>query len=265
MNYTIVICSCDIYSDAWDPLFSLFDRYWPESKSVQIVLNTETLTYQRVGFNITCPAIYKNTDEAKNIPWSKRLRDTLLREVKTDLVLIYLDDFYLKSIVDTERLSICIRYMQENNNIANLQLFPCPPPYTQIKGCPWLVKREKNGPYLFSLQVGLWRKERLLEFLRDHESPWYFERWGSLRGRRYPDEFYALYDAYGTDLIFNYSPSKEGLSKGLWLPDTAKLFEKEGIDMDLSVRGVMPINWKAPKCHRNWLKTGWNIWHSLCP
>jgi hypothetical protein len=261
----VVICSCDAYEDAWPPLFTLFDRYWPGVKDVPIVLNTETLKYQYDGFNILCPQLYKEHSDIKLVPWSKRLRETLIEAVETDLVLIYLDDFYLRSPVNVERLDSCLRYMDENRNAANILLFTCPLPYTPTKKFPWLVKREKKSSYLFSLQAGLWRKDRLLEFLRDHENPWHFEGWGTIRGRRYPDDFFALVTIDGKQAIFDYWPSMQGLSKSMWLPKTQELFEKEGIKINLSIRGIMPVGWQAPRPRRNWIKTAWNVFRSLRP
>ena len=263
-RYTLVICTCDAYADAWGPLFTLFRKYWP-SLNVPIVLNTETKAYQHEGLNIICPQLYKGHPNPQTVPWSKRLRETLNRVVSTDLVMLFLDDFYLRSPVNTERLNICLRLMEQDVKIANLQLFTCPPPYRSLKEYPWIVKRSKKAPYLFSLQAGLWRTERLLHFLRDHESPWYFERWGSLRGRRYPDDFYALATTNGKQEIFDYCPSGQGVSKGLWRPKTPELFAQEGINIDLSIRGVMPVDWKAPSPKRDWFKTAWNIFRSLRP
>lgn len=263
-HYTLVICTCDAYADAWPPLFTLFRKYWP-GLDAPIVLNTETRTFEFPGYDILCPQIYKGHPNPASVPWSRRLRETLTQAVTSDLVLIFLDDFYLRSPVNEDRLEICLRLMESDLDIANIALFPCPPPFTPTKEHPWLARRSKSAPYLFNLQAGLWRRQRLLHFLRDHESPWYFERWGSKRGRRYPDDFYGLNVEDERELIFNYWPSMQGLSKGMWLPKTPELFEQEGIDVDLTARGVMPLGWRAPAARRHWLKSGWNIFRSLRP
>lgn len=263
-RYTLLICTCDAYEDAWGPLFTLFRRYWP-SLDAPIVLNTETKTYAFPGYTILCPQLYKDHPNPAIAPWSRRLRETLTQAVTTDIVMIFLDDFYLRSPVNTERLDICLRLIEENPKVANVALFPCPPPFTPTADHSWLVKRNKSAPYLFNLQAGLWRRQRLLHFLRDHESPWYFERWGSIRGRRYPDDFFGLKAEEERDLIFNYWPSMQGVSKGMWLPKTSQLFEQEGIKLDLTIRSVMPLDWRPPAVKRNWFKSGWNIFRSLRP
>lgn len=263
-RFTMVVCSCDSYEDTWDPFFTLLKRYWPEF-SGPVVLNTETKTYVDERFSVVCPRLYLGHPDPASIPWSRRLRETLEQIVKTELVMLFLDDFYLRSPPNTQKLDICLQLIERDQTIANILLFSCPQPYSPTQDYPWLLKRSKKAPYIFSLQAGLWRKERLLHFLREHESPWYFERWGSLRARRYPDDFYAVAAVEGKQSIFDYCPSIHGLSKGLWLSQTGELFQQEGISVDLSRRGTMPIGWKSPQRRRNWLKTGWNIFRSLRP
>ncbi|CAG1004262.1 hypothetical protein ANRL4_03430 [Anaerolineae bacterium] len=264
LRYTLLICTCDAYEDAWGPLFTLFRKYWP-GLDVPIVLNTETKTYECPGYTIRCPRLYKGYPHPSIIPWSRRLRETLTQAVNTELVMLFLDDFYLCSPVDETRLDICLHLIEDNPKIANVELFPCPPPFTPTAEYPWLVKRDKSAPYLFSLQAGLWRRQRLLHFLRDHESPWYFERWGSLRGRRYPDDFYAIAANDAHDVIFDYDPTKHGLTGGRWRPETGSLFVKEGINLDLTVRGMMSTPNTRQRRRRNWFTTTWNIFRSLRP
>jgi len=242
----------------------LLKRYWPGFGG-PVVLNTETKTYVDERFNVVYPRLYRGHPDPTSVPWSKRLRETLEQTVKTELLMLFLDDFYVRSPVNTQKLEICLQLMERNQAVANILLSSCPQPYSPTKEYPWLLKRWKKAPSIFGFQSGPCRKECLLHFLRDHESPWYFERWGSLRARRYPDDFYAVAANHGKEGIFDYCPSIHGLSKGLWLGQTGELFKAEGIAVELSQRGVMPIGWKAPRRRRNWLKTAWNIYLSLRP
>ena len=262
--YTLVICSHDPYIDVLPPLFTLFRKYWP-GLDAPIVLNTETGSYRHEGFDIFCPGLFKGHRSPTDVPWSRCLRETLTRAVSTDLVLIYLDDFYLYSPVNESRLAACVAWMRANPRTACVYLSGGVTLQAQrAKHPPWLSKRLKNEPYLFSLQAGLWRRDRLLHFLRDHESPWHFERWGSIRGRRYPDDFYQLAAVAGVPTVFDYCPNL-GLSRGKWFPGAAELFEKERISMDCSIRGFINPNEPPAPCRRNWFRTAWNIWRSLGP
>jgi hypothetical protein len=263
-DFTIVVCTCDAYEDAWMPLFTLFQKYW-DGMDYKIVLNTETKAYSHHGLDVYSPMIYKHVNAYENISWSKRLKDILLHHVNTEIVLIYLDDFYLQSPVNIDKLAQCVNLMKEDKTISNLQLFPCPPGYHVISDIPWLVKRKKGSPYYFNLQAGLWKTNRLVHFLRDHESPWYFERWGSVRALRYIDKVYCINPDFNHNLIFDYNPSMIGLSKGFWLPKTKEFFLKEKIDIDTQIRGSLQLGYKFPVKKRNYLKSLKDITKSLIP
>lgn len=236
-DITVIVCTCDAYEDAWMPLFTLFSKYW-KGLNFKIVLNTETKSYKFPGLSIVSPQLYKNVKDYEKIPWSKRLKDVLKSYVDTELVLIYLDDFYLESEVNQTKLDTCINLMAQNPRIGNIQLFPCPPGYTVLDELPWLVKRKKGTPYYFNLQAGLWRTSRLIHFLREHESPWYFERWGSFRGRFFKDDFLCINPEIADNIIFDYNPLAYGLTKGKWRPKTKELFTKEKINLNTSIRGL---------------------------
>lgn len=262
-KFTLIICSCDKYYDTWEPLFFLIKKYWTKLNA-PIILNTETKSFKYEGFNIFCPQIYKNYTNPYNVPWSRRLKETLVKFVETEFVLLFLDDFFLRSKVKNDRLEICLQKMNNDNNIANITLFSCPPPFTPSVETPWLVHRSKQAPYLFNLQAGLWRTNRLTKFLRDHESPWYFERWGSIRAKRYTDNFYGVQPIRNKEAIFDYDPTKHGITKGKWKTDTKFLFIDEGIDLDITLRGEIGNNYKSTS-KRNWPRTIWNIYKSLKP
>lgn len=264
-NITIVICSCDSYEDAWMPLFTLMAKYW-KNLSYKIVLNTETKTFNFPGLNIISPQPLKNVIDFEKISWSKRLKMILSDYVDTELVLIYLDDFYLQSEVNQISFDKCVNLMLKNPRIGNIQLFPCPPGYTVIAEYPWLVKRKKGTPYYFNLQVGLWRTKRLIHFLRDHESPWYFERWGSLRGLYYNDEVLSINPDMSDNIIFDYNPLAHGLTKGKWRPNTVELFNKEQINIDINIRGVYKPDDSLSSISRlDYLKKFQYIFRSLLP
>lgn len=264
-RYTLLINGNDDRLDALPPLFTLFRKYWP-GLDAPVVLNTTAKPYRHEGYNIVCPQLYKGYPAPVEVPWSKRLKATLVQAVHTDLVLLYLDDYYLCNSVNEPRLAACVDWMEANPRTACVYLFGGASSEEETaRHSPWLAQLPKNGAYLFGLQAGLWRRHRLLHFLRDHESPWYFERWGSLRGRRYPDDLFHLAAVAGVSTVFDYSPSHQGLSGGKWLPKTPELFQKEGISLDLSIRGVINPEEPRPPCRRNWFRTAWNIWRSLRP
>ena len=49
---TVLVNSCDEYSEIWDVFFTLFKKYWPQCE-YPIVLNTESKSYSFDGLDIT--------------------------------------------------------------------------------------------------------------------------------------------------------------------------------------------------------------------
>ena len=98
-NITILVNSCDDYSDAWTPFFTLFKRFWPNCE-YPILLNTETKKFDIEGLNI------RTINSSKSLSYSERLLQAL-KEVETPLVLILLEDFFIRNYVDINRIKMC--------------------------------------------------------------------------------------------------------------------------------------------------------------
>jgi hypothetical protein len=230
---------------------------------MKIVLCSETENYENENFEIYCPRLFKGLRGAGKVPWGLLLKRTLEEAVDTKYVILYLDDFYLQSPVNNKRLEICLQYMEDHKDVANMTLSTVPPPYSSIKEYEWIVRRSKRAPYLFTLQAGLWRRDRLIAFLREHESPWHFEVWGSLRARRYKDIFVGLLRIDGKQPIFDY---QHAIIRGLWQPFVGEFFKRESIDVDLSIRGVFNQQKQLDyRKRRDYIKSLWNVYRSLRP
>lgn len=52
MKYSIIVNTCDSYSDCWEPFFKLFSVFWKDCKG-KIFLNTEYKDYSFPGLDIT--------------------------------------------------------------------------------------------------------------------------------------------------------------------------------------------------------------------
>ena len=47
-NITVLVNSCDSYSDAWYPFFTLWKKYWPDSKFPVIFGNGENFLWEKI-------------------------------------------------------------------------------------------------------------------------------------------------------------------------------------------------------------------------
>ena len=68
-KYTLLVNSCDSFSDCWDPFFILLKKKW-ENNNFPILLNTEFKTYKHEGLNIKTSRSHQMTNE-RRLTWSE--------------------------------------------------------------------------------------------------------------------------------------------------------------------------------------------------
>lgn len=227
---TLLVNSCDAYEDLWVPFFTILMHRW-KPIPYPIVLNTESKSFSFPNLSIRTFQFY---DEKDSIPWGERLIKTL-QHIDTEYVLCMLDDFFLLEDVDQARIDECMRWMDEDHNIAVFSFWRTRQPNIRDNRYPHFEKRPQNGKYRFNCQAAIWRRDKLLQYIRPHESPWEWEIYGSIRSRRYKESFYSAIE--GEPYIMTYSILGCGLIRGKWARGTEEVFRKYNIQMDFSVRG----------------------------
>ena len=228
---TLLVNSCDSYSDVWFPFFKILQVQWPDL-DMPIVLNTETKSYGIQELNIET----FNVLEGKgNIEWGERLIDVLNR-IETEYVLFMLDDYLLQEPVKSEIVRNCIKWMDEDKSIVTFLLVPSgffaregykskwKSPY------PGFGLREKKDPRLIT-GPGIWRRKELISLIKPFEDPWVWELYGSMRARRYRGKFYCC--TLDAPKAFVYDVKRGGaIHRGLWVGCTVRpLLEKFKIDL----------------------------------
>ena len=248
-NCTVVVSSCDKCSDLWYPFFLLFQKAWPENE-FPIVLNTESKTYQHQGMNIETFCLYK---ENENVPWGKRLKETL-KKIDTEYIILLLDDFFLRDRVNHNQIQQCIEWMEQDKSISSFCFMESNS--KNIQDCRYngFERRPLFGDYKFNCQATVWRRKRLIGYLRNNEDPWQWERFGNWRSYRYLlHKFYAL--AAGQEYVFPYIHKINGwawgglaIYRGKWyLPCVEKLFTENEIYVDFTIRGTVDETAFMPK------------------
>ena len=226
---TILVNSCDSYEDLWNPFFKCLTENW-KNIPYEIVLNTETKAYKCEYCPVTTFQLYKNN----KVAWGKRLIDTL-KKIKSKYVIMLLDDFFLQSPVDTKTLNQCIKWMDKDENIAVFSFWRTRGKNIKSEKYANFEKRPVDGEYRFNCQAAIWRRDRLIKFIRKHESPWDWELLGSIRSRRYKDEFYSSIE--GTPHVFDYYTGGV-IHRGKWIIGAiTPIIERYNLKIDLNQRG----------------------------
>lgn len=232
---TILLSSCDAYEDLWVPFFTLLKKYW-DPANIQILLNTESKEFSFPGLDIQCVHCPGETR------YGKRMLNAL-KKVKTPYVLSMLDDFFLRSPVDETRIRQIIDWMEADKNIV---YFSCDPNQTyadwEVDKYPGFRRIPPGNSYVLSLQAAIWRTDQFIKYWPPNVNPWEWEMVTNAKTfMHFNHKFYCL-TASGFP-FFDYGHYQLGdiwgVFRGKWvIEDVGPLFEKEGIKVDFSQRGI---------------------------
>jgi hypothetical protein len=209
--------SPDIRSELWDVHFHFLFKYWPDLLTkhryipIYLVSNLKQYKHARV----------KSMMLGKEKNWSDDLK-AALDHVKTEFVILLLDDYILTQYVNTERLEQIINYMERTKGAyTELSLDPSLEDGPIADGIDDVIVRSKTssyfkkalfmatsrvkkilfnttgpkilyGKYRTSLQSCIWKVETLKKLLNSGESPWEFEWQGSKRSEQIKEPFYLV-------------------------------------------------------------------------
>lgn len=227
---TILVNSCDSYSDLWEPFFTLLKRHWPNINENSIMLNSESKSFSIPEMNIVQPML--SDDDCTT--WSKRFK-ACLNQIKTKYVLIMLDDFWIEKDVDVARLNACVEAMEKDEAIKNFSFVPT---LWQNKndGVFEYFELRKKGPYMLNLQAGLWRTEELKKLVVENENPWQFETLGTYRAAKAGGKYYVAKE--GCPQVFEYNWKAGGaVHRGKWTDGVEEILRDIGVEMDFTIRG----------------------------
>lgn len=232
---TVLVNSCDSYEDTWEPFFKIFKIQWPDCP-YPIVLNTESKKYADSELNIRCPNNFIETDE---ISWGKRLI-SVLKSIESEYVIFLLDDFFFTDRVDQERIEECIRWMDEDKSISVFSFRRTHQPNIQDGNYPHFERRPQTAEYRLNCQAAIWRRKKLISYIRPHESPWEWEIYGSIRSSKYKEKFYSAIE--NEPYVFQYDIMKYGIIRGKWSKTTVDFLRSYGIQVNYAKRGFADEN-----------------------
>ena len=232
-DITILVNSCDAYSDLWLPFFTLLKKYWP-GEIPPIILNTETKNFSFPGLDIQKAVLTETDCEA----WGKRFKASL-KQIPTKYVLIFLEDFWLEKTVDIAGLNACVAAMEQDKSIKSFSFVPTL--WDNIKDGQYenFELRKRMGHFLVNLQVGLWRTSELYDLALDNETPWQFgtnATYRASKGVRKGDKYYAAIDGCPQVFTYNWKPGG-AVHRGRWTDGVDTILSSINITMDYSIRG----------------------------
>jgi hypothetical protein len=187
--------------------------------------------------------------------WMARL-NTALENIKSDFVLLLLDDYFIGRNANFLGLENIISRLQ-NEDINCVRLINIPVIKRQHAKCinNNILKIYADHPYVLNLQVTIWKKNKLKEIINKGDgSAWDFEvhtlKNFSKECNFGEEKFYFCSE--------NLLDIKNAVIKGAWVPDIDTYLQNEGIDAVSTERKKMT--------HFMWIKYRLKSYLSvICP
>jgi hypothetical protein len=220
----ILVVSCDRYADLWNPFFKIFWNYWPDCPfPVYLGTNFKKYNDERV----------KTILVGEDLSWAAGVLK-MLDGLKSEYILLFLEDFLLKQKVDTKMVLKLIEIARQNQ-VGCLRLVSAShlsfPPTHALEEYPGLGVISAGDINRVSTQVALWKTETLMKLLNPHFDPWQFEEIGSILSEELPDQFWGTYHP-----VILYD---QGVERGKWRSEGVKLCRNMGIEVDLTTRPTL--------------------------
>lgn len=164
---SLLILSCNKFSDLWDGHIKLYNEHWPNRD-----FDTFIVTDKKTNRSFEGVTIIPAEDQQE---WTDRLVFAL-QSIKTDYVFITLDDYFLIKPVNNERMTKIVDLLIEKQ-YDYIRFFKRPvaatrEPISELSG---LYKVDNTIEYSVNLYSGIWRTEFLKYTLRNPLSAWKYE------------------------------------------------------------------------------------------
>jgi hypothetical protein len=217
-SFSILVLSCDKYSDIWPFFFKCFRENFPTG-NWPVYLGSNTKRCHESGV----VTLLSGNDP----DWSSSYKQ-ILKQIPEEKIFVILEDLFLSSKVESNQFNTLIDFMFKKN--ANYIRYWANPYHPDLPtDNPFIGESPKGSPYRASV-CGFWDKNYLLELLLEGESPWNFEIMGSYR-TSYSDGFYAT-----NSPICDY---KNLIEKGSWIPASVDWANRNGIVLPLEARPIL--------------------------
>lgn len=162
---TLVISSCEGYSDLWNNHVDLLNENWPD-RSIDTVIVTDKIHEAKFSNVRVFPA-------GDSLEMPQRLYE-FARTCETKYLLITLDDYYLDRPVDVNKINRAIKLM-ERLHLDYLRFWPYPHERKKIKGVKKAFWIDLNGNYKVNLYPAIWKRTFLKNTVKSNLSAWEYE------------------------------------------------------------------------------------------
>jgi hypothetical protein len=231
--FTLLVPSCDAYSDTWPYFFHFLFKYWPEVPT-PVVLTTNHLSFDD-------PRV-RTIKVGEDRQWGDNLLKAL-PQVPGDVLMLLLDDFFLNDHVnDAAVRDAVVRFRELNGRYLGVDRFS--KQGKPLQDSTW--HKILPDPPCVGLNATIWSAAHL----------WQAENRAKQLARE--DQDGHFYIGPEGQALLTYQESIKGL---FWKPSTLQFFKREQVPLKLSPRPC-PVQGQdfISKFIRSWQKRRFRGW-----
>lgn len=239
-EFSVIISSCDKFSDLWDKHIELYRKNWSNNGS-KTYLVTDKPT-QRTFEGVEIIVADGDMDFPSRIKYA-------LQFVETPYVLLTLDDYFLINTVDNSKIETLVGRAKEEKIDYLLLYDRRKTDARRYKSIEVLHPIDLNKKYAVTLYPAIWSAEFLKKTVKEDLSPWLYE--ASLTKTATEEDAKCMFSHTGSFDILDV------VRKGKLLHKAVRYFKKNkieignretisyGIEFKLWLQDM--ISWYAPR------------------
>lgn len=232
ISVSLMLNSCDLYSDLWENFFIQLKLNFPLVKSINVYINSESIDYVDDELNVI------NIHPAEPLAWSDRLK-YCVSKIKEDFVISIPEECILESSIDEGKFFQAIDILSQESNSAVVQFVKIPGIKDDAKVGPY-VKRRYDFRNLVSQQASIWKTSKYYDYIKPNETPWEYEVLSSARGPMNNDTFYCVDDNEKEVFDYNYGIL---VTRGYWVKEELdRIEEKLALKFNRNTRPVATLD-----------------------
>lgn len=225
---SIVIFSCDAYSDLWEDFFRFMGIYWKD-KSYKCYLINNRKYFEAKGVKVI---------NAGDGDWSTRAR-IALEQIETQYVMTFLEDYFLCEMIDNVKFEEALSYIEsEKIDYCKLEITRVKKysEWTNYKDKKYLHNIPKTLYYGIDTAISIWNKDFLLELLGTEDySAWKFEL-DRNEDAKHTEKYINKICVIDSRRLVTMCPM---VIQGKYFPRSIKLMKKKGYRINTANRKVM--------------------------
>lgn len=166
-NLTMIIHSCDKFSDLWDVHVQFLEKNWGDRNIPTYILTDKENKKEYQNVSILSAGDGKELSERTAFALDK---------IDTEFIFVTLDDYLLIKPVSNQEIENLLDIMEkEKLDYIRLFLRPKCKRKNRIKKYGKFYRIDTNERYSVNLYAGIWRKDFLLSTIREPKNAWRYE------------------------------------------------------------------------------------------